>query len=78
VKKATVPGGNGYAGFVVVRHRLEAGYDVHATSNKNDRLLKGRQAESTSWQTGRGSSTGHKFFAERYLSSRSRYDAWII
>jgi hypothetical protein len=78
VKRAIIPGGNGYVGYVVVRGRLEVGYDVHATSNKDDRLLKGLLSESTSWQACRGSSTGYKFFAGRYLSSRSRYDARII
>jgi nucleoside-diphosphate-sugar epimerase len=39
VKKAIIAGLNGYVGSVVVRHRLEAVYDVHATANKNHRLL---------------------------------------
>jgi nucleoside-diphosphate-sugar epimerase len=46
VKKAIIVGGSGYVGSVVVRHRLEVDHNVHATANKNHRLLNGLLPES--------------------------------
>lgn len=47
MKKAIIAAGNGYVGSVVVRHRLEADYDVLVAAIKHHRLLKGLPSESS-------------------------------
>jgi hypothetical protein len=47
VKKATIAAGNGYVGSVVIRHRLEADYNVLAAAIQDHRLLKGLLSESS-------------------------------
>jgi nucleoside-diphosphate-sugar epimerase len=41
IRKALVTGGNGYVGSVLVRHLVQAGWNVHAVANRNHQILNG-------------------------------------